>query len=416
MEFVTLEKEEFEKFSKQHKQSCYLQSIEVATLRKKTGWDSVFLGVKEDGKLLAATLLLSKKRHIKKEFYAIRGPLVDFEDKELLTFFINNLKSYVKENDGYFLRIDPYFEAVSRDQNGEETEEFDHRGVKDTLRQLGFIEQDSKEITDTIQAKFMYVIDLEQGFDNILREMDRKTRQAVQKNERMGVVLREGTREDIPLFADIMISTGERRNFKDRGEKFYYDMYDSFHDSKMISFVFAELDTIIARSKIEEERKKIEDARRDREEKRKQGNCNEKKAKAKEQEEESTLMRLNSREEELKTLEEKYGKKIPLGGILYTFYGGECASVFGGCFKEFREYQPFYTIHYEMIKKSCEEGYRRYNFYGINNHLEKEDSLYGIYQTKKAFGGHVIELLGEFILPVDKKVYELSKLWKKIKR
>lgn len=420
MNFVMLSEEEFNSFSRNYKDKCYLQSINIANLRKKQGWDIYYVGVKMEEKIVAASLLLAKKRHIKKEFYAIRGPLVDFKNERLLEFFIDNLKSFIKKNNGYFLRIDPYVESISLDKDGKPTGLFDNSHIKNNLTKLGFKEVIAKEMTDTVQAKFMYVIDLDNSLDNVMKDMDSKTRQMIRKNEKMGIVIRKGTKDDIPLFEDIMEHTSERRHFINRGFNFYNNMYECLSKDNMISFVFAELDINLALKNIDLERKEIDRTKYEREENRKIGKCNEKKAAIKEKEEESTLLRLMKKENELKELEKKHGQKITLGGILYILYENEVASLFGGSYSEFKEYQPFYTIHYEMIKYAISNNYKRYNFYAINNHLDKNDEQYGIYQFKRGFGGHVIELLGEFILPIDKVLYNsttiISELKHKIKR
>ena len=88
----------------------------------------------------------------------------------------------------------------------------------------------------------------------------------------------------------------------------------------------------------------------------------------------------------------------------------------GGAYDEYLKYQSFYTIHYEMIKYACENGYSKYNFYAINNHLDKDDEQYGVYEFKTGFGGHVMELLGEFILPVDIPLYYAIECARKVKR
>lgn len=415
MEFVKLTEKEFTDFSKKYKDKCYLQSSNIAEFRKKQGWKAEYVGVKENKKVLAATLLLSKKRHLKKEFYTLRGPQLDYSNKPLLSFFMTELKKYAKNNDGYFLRIDPYIEMKSLDKDGQETNAFDNTYIIKNLKELGFTEVKSKQMTDTVQAKFMYVIDLEGSLDEVMSEMDSKTRQMIRKNEKQGVVIRVGDENDVELFEDIMNQTSQRRKFNDRGLAFYKNMYDALIKDNMISLVFAELDINLARENLKSEQKEIDLARKDREEKRKLGKCNEKKAKQKEVEEEKTLERISKKEAELAELEEKYGSKITLGGILYILYGDEVASLFGGCYEEFKEYQCFYTIHYEMIKYAIENKYKRYNFYAINNTLDKNDSQYGIYQFKRGFGGHVIEFIGEFILPVDKPLYTSVKVLSSIK-
>ncbi len=411
MEFTTITKEEFQNFEKEYHNNCYLQSVQIADLREKNGWKAHFLGVKKNKKILAATILLSRKRRFKYEFYAMRGPLVDFNNQEVFLFFLNRIKQYVKENQGYLLRIDPYFENVSRDRDGNQTEDFDHSCLKDTLKSLGF-----QEITEnTTQAKFMYIIDLKDSLEEVMKDMDSKTRQMIRKNEKSGIIIREGTEKDIEKFADIMEDTSHRRHFNDRGIEFYQDMYHFLSEGNHISFIFAELDLDLSYQNIKEERLAIEKAKIDRERKRQKGLCNEEKAKRKEEEEKEALLRLDKKEKEFQELEEKYGRKITLGAILYVLYGDEVASVFGGCYETFKEYQPFYTIHYEMIKYAIQHHYKRYNFYAIQNHTDKENEQYGIYQFKRGFGGHVMELLGEFVLPVDKKIYYLTQFVKKIK-
>ena len=420
MQFVQLTEKEFKDFSKKYKNKCYLQSTNIAEFRKKQGWMAEYVGIKENKKVLAATLLLSKKRHLKKEFYTLRGPQLDYNDEKLLNYFVAALKKYVKENDGYFLRIDPYIEALSLDKDGNPTGEFDNTIISSKLKKLGFKEVKAYKMSDTVQAKFMYVIDLTDNLDSVMADMDSKTRQMIRKNEKQGVTIRVGDSNDVELFEDIMNKTSQRRNFNDRGLEFYQNMYNELIKDNMIELVFAELDIQLARKNLNAELKEIESAKEDREEKRKAGKCNEKKAKVKEQEEAIALEKIAKKNRELAELESKYGKKITLGGILYILYGNEVASLFGGCYEEFKEYQCFYTIHYEMIKYAIKNKYSRYNFYAINNTLDKNDSQYGIYQFKRGFGGHVMELLGEFILPVDKPLYNtiklLSHLKEKIKR
>ena len=71
---------------------------EIGNLRKANEWTINYLGLKENGKIVGATLLLSKKRHFNKyEFYALRGPLLDYNDKKLVSTFLSELKKYVKK-------------------------------------------------------------------------------------------------------------------------------------------------------------------------------------------------------------------------------------------------------------------------------------------------------------------------------
>ena len=99
MKLEKLTEKEFLTFVNDHTQSTFLQSISWAELKKENGWSSVLLGFKEKKKVVAATLLLSKNTPVKKKmFYAPRGFLLDYHNKELLENFTLEIKKYVKQN------------------------------------------------------------------------------------------------------------------------------------------------------------------------------------------------------------------------------------------------------------------------------------------------------------------------------
>jgi peptidoglycan pentaglycine glycine transferase (the second and third glycine) len=49
-----------------------------------------------------------------------------------------------------------------------------------------------------------------------MADMESKTRQILRKNEKCGIITREISREELPLFKDIMQHTSDRREFVDR--------------------------------------------------------------------------------------------------------------------------------------------------------------------------------------------------------
>ena len=111
---------------------------------------------------------------------------------------------------------------------------------------------------------------------------------------------------------------------------------------------------------------------------------------------EQEIERLKKQLEKIKDYKEKYGNKKLLGGILFLIYGNEVLSLHGGTLDDVMQFQSAYTIHFAGVKHAVENGYKRYNFYGITGDFRKENPLYGLYLFKKSFGGHVVELIGEF--------------------
>ena len=68
--------------------------------------------------LLAKTVPIIKK----KLFYSPRGVLIDYNDKELLEEFTKEIKKFLKEKNGFLLKIDPYVEYQERDNDGKVVE------------------------------------------------------------------------------------------------------------------------------------------------------------------------------------------------------------------------------------------------------------------------------------------------------
>ena len=141
---------------------------------------------------------------------------------------------------------------------------------------------------------------------------------------------------------------------------------------------------------------------------------NEKKYESTNKQDKESIERLNKQIDKIKDYKKEYGSKKNLGTILFLIYGNEVLSLFGGTDDNLLQFQSAYTVHYAGIKYAIDNGYKRYNFYGITGDFRKENPLYGLYLFKKSFGGHVVELIGEYDLVISKFWYTLYNLAFKI--
>ena len=81
MEFKEITEEEYRNFWENHPLKTFLSATEISELRKKSDWNTYYVGVTEKDELIAATMLLSQKRHFgKNELYSPRGYLLDFNN------------------------------------------------------------------------------------------------------------------------------------------------------------------------------------------------------------------------------------------------------------------------------------------------------------------------------------------------
>ncbi|MBQ3452880.1 peptidoglycan bridge formation glycyltransferase FemA/FemB family protein [Candidatus Saccharibacteria bacterium] len=242
MNFITLEPEDFREFANKSPYKSFYQTPEIAKLREESGWTPYYFGVEHSGKIKAATMLVAKPAFLGKSvYYAPGGPLIDFEDRELVNFFMKNLKSYAHSHNGYVLHIEPYYELVERGRDGEVVEGgFDHKTALKNLRDAGFI-----RLPESDEPKYSFAMELkDQTADQIFADMKRNTRNHIRKAEKMGVTVRELKREELSIFKQITESTSARRNFTDKPLSYYEQMYDLFHGRGEVQFLIAEAKSI----------------------------------------------------------------------------------------------------------------------------------------------------------------------------
>ena len=415
MEFVKLTKDEFKKFASNHDQASFYQTVEWGHLKENNNWEMHLLGLKDKDKIVAAALILSKITPIKKKmFYSPRGFLIDYNNYELLEEFTKKIKEYVKKDNGIFIKIDPYLMYQQRDINGDIVPNGENNfKAFENLKKLGYKHFGFNLMLEALQPRWIYVINTKnKTIDELLKDMDRKTRQIIKTNEKYNIECREIGFDEISKFKDITKHTGDRREFIDRPLSYYENMYNCFHDSGILKIIFAELNadgTIVELRKEKEELEKDYDNRKNMHDNN-IVHTNEKKYEQKQTEIMHNIERLDNKIKEIEQLKEKYGNIIVLSGILFLIYGNEVVALVGGSYKEVMNFQSFYYLNYKMLEYAVLNGYNRYNFYGITGDFSESNPLYGLYSFKKDFGGEVVELIGEFDLIISKPYYYMYKV------
>lgn len=417
MKLKKLTKKEFKTFADKNPEITFHQTEEWANLKKVNNWDAHYIGLEDDNKkIVAGALLLSKTLPIikKKMFYSPRGFLIDYNDKDLLKKFTEEIKKYAKKENAIFIKIDPFVEYQEHDNNGDIVKNgYNNKDAVENLKSLGYKFFGFNLMQDTLQPRWMHVIETKnRTLDDVMKDMESKTRQILRKNEKCGITTREITRDELPIFKDIMKHTSDRREFVDRPLSYYEAMWDALHDSGILKILIAEIDFNKYEKNTLEEKEEIEKNLKDRIYKKEKNilKMNEKKYNSSNKQDEEAIKRLEKQLEKIKELKDEYGDKEILGGILFLIYGNEVLSLHGGSHAKLMQFQSAYTIHFEGVKMAVEGNYNRYNFYGITGDFRKENPLYGLYLFKKSFGGHVVELIGEYDLVVSKFWYTVYNL------
>lgn len=411
MEFIELTKEEFTKFEQQHPYGSFYQTIGWGELKHRNGWNYYLVGLKENDEVKAGALLLEKKLPLGLSFfYSPRGFLVDYQDKALLDSFTKGVKVFAKKHHAIFIKIDPYVQLQQRDINGNIVPDgFQRKDAVENLKEFGYRHNGYTLNMEDLQPRWAFVLDLEgKTTDELLKEMESKTRQLIHKNEKTGIMTREIGMDEVDKFKHIMQHTADRRGFIDRPLSYYQNMLEDLKDGAKVIISEINLKEYIER--LDKEIKESEAIILEKENALQDPNkkINPDKTKKKIEQEKGNVKRLSKKKDEAVKLFEEHGELLTLGGIIFMIHGSEILSLFGGSYEEYKDFLSPYSTYFHMIRYGAENGFKRYNFYGISGDFEnKKNELYGLYDLKRGFGGHVEEYLGEFDLVLNAFMYRM---------
>lgn len=402
MKFGTLTNEEFEVFALNSPQNNFFQSLYMKELLEKENREVYLLGIKnESGKILAATLLTTSGHFFKKKtFEALKGFLIDYNDKKLLTFFIKETIRFVNNHNGFRLIIDPYIPKVQRDIDANVVPGgIDNRPVLDTLKQNGF-----NEVKNSAQVKWTFVLNTDKKSDQLLKEMRPNTRNYINRTlNTYKLVVDELSYEELPIFKKITADTCARRNFPDRSLEYYQNMYKVFKDKLkvLVTKLDCKLYLQTLMNQKQELKTKIETLS--------DGASNKKKKEVMRKD----IINIDKKIAEVESLIQVHGDYLILSGAMFVLYGDEIVYLFSGSYDEYMKYCGQYRLQWEMIKYAADHNYKRYNFYGIKDVFNKEGKDYGVYEFKKGFNGYVEELLGAYEVGTN-FTYKIYKFLKRI--
>lgn len=405
MKLYELTEQEFRDFLDKHPLKTFLQTPEMAQLKEKSGWKKYYVGLKENDKILCATMMLSAGNFFgKKVFYAPRGILIDFEDKTLLKTFITELIKFIKLHNGYVFRMDPYYELIEHDIDGNIKENgFDHTNTLNYLESLGFKKQNHSE-----QMDWLFALDIEgKSIEELKKGFKPNTRNILNKVLKSNITVRELSYEELDIFKKLTEETSTRKNFQDRSLSYYQNMYEIFSPLHQIKVLVAEIHFPEYIKNLEEEKNSIAS---------KIENLSTAKANdGKRKELQVSFSSVTKKLEEAKKIRQEVGDTLVLSGAMFMLYGDEVIYLFSGNYQKYMNFNAQYIIQWEMICYAVEHHYKRYNFYGITGNFNKADKDYGMYEFKKGFGGYVIQLIGELVLPITYH-YQLHQLLSFIRR
>lgn len=387
---IGISAQEHDDFVKHSSQTNLLQSASWAKV--KDNWDNERIGFYKNNQLVASASILIKPLPLSMTMlYIPRGPIMDYQDQELLDFVLTSLKKFAKTKKALFIKFDPSLFLV-QNQSGEERQDNPKTlDLINNLQKAGAIWLGRTELLDeTIQPRFQANIYKENFSEELL---SKSTRQAIRTARNKGIQVQFGGSELLDDFSALMKKTENRKSIHLRGQDYYQKLLDTYPEHSYITLASINLNERleslqVQKSKAEKEASKFT-------EKTKPGKI------------ENNKQEQKRLQEEMDFLAEKMAQgaiTVPLSGTLVLEYGTTSENIYAGMDEEYRRYQPAILTWYETAKHAFERGANWQNMGGVENDLDG-----GLYHFKSKFNPTIEEFVGEFNLPTN-PLYHLSNL------
>lgn len=223
------EKERFNSFVADQPKGHILQSYEWGEVKAGTGWVPLRLVVEERDAIVAAVSLLERKVPLlnKKIFYAPRGPVLDYSNRKLFDYLLDEIRKVAQKRGAFVFKIDPDVPSSEK-------------ALTSYLFEKGFRSQAYQNF-EGIQPRYVFRLDITPSLEELFSNLHSKTRYNVRLAERKGVLINENcTREDLRAFYDILTVTAERDNFLVRSFSYFEIIWDFLVENGLAKLFMAQ--------------------------------------------------------------------------------------------------------------------------------------------------------------------------------
>lgn len=188
-----------------------LQTWTWGVLKSQFGWTADRVAITRDDRIVAGAVVLFRPLPLRLGTlaYIPKGPVIDFDDDELINELLQGLERPLKRNRSILLKIEP-------DRVADPI--FAQR-----LSSIGF-----RPSLQTVQPPRTILIDIARSDDEILATMHQKTRYNIRLAAKKDVIVREAQDSDLPAFNALMQTTGERDGFAVHSAEYYEAVYRLF--------------------------------------------------------------------------------------------------------------------------------------------------------------------------------------------
>ncbi|HEM5997665.1 TPA: peptidoglycan bridge formation glycyltransferase FemA/FemB family protein [Streptococcus suis] len=387
---VGIAADEHDEFIKNSSYTNLLQSSQWAHV--KSDWENERIGFFKDEELVGVASLLIRRLFLPIGFtmiYIPRGPVIDYQDKELVKFVLKTIKEIGKKKRSIFIKFDPFLKVSTQKITGNSEEIPSTLAIKDMMEDMGLVWSGRVQtIWDTTQPTFNAVLKSKDFSEELL---SKRVRQNIRTARNKGIEIRIGREDLLDDFSDLLKKTEERKSIHLRGKEYYQKILDSYPNDAHIVVAYLDLlkrDELLSQAvdKLNKEAASFTLSTRQ----------------SKVDNYQKELHRIQVEKEFIKSKIESGVTYAPLAGTLSIDFGGTSENIYAGMDDSFSQYQAPLLTWFETAKYAFDRGVKWQNLGGVEPLLDG-----GLYHFKSRLNPVIEEYIGEFDLIVSPILYKI---------
>lgn len=389
--------QEHDEFVTTHPLCNLLQSSKWGEV--KENWSRIIVGVKDYDRLVSSSMILVKQLPAGfTMFYIPRGPVMDYENKSLVSFTLDSIRKYARGKHCLFITFDP---AIHRNDYAiKEAHEEHDKKIDDIIQSLSACGAKFKGFTtsidDTIQPRYHANVYACENFESTLSKSAKKGLATVKKKM---IRVEPFGQDGVERFSYVMHCTEERKNIHLRDADYFRRLMKIYGDDAVIYLAQLPLKELYddTKAKLDKNLKDLEECPPNAKKKR------------------FTLEELNAsltrEEKELKENLDRDGDIAVVSGALCVKYGNTAEILYAGMDDRYKRYMAPYASFYNCMTWSFDKGCTWCNMGGIEGDLKG-----GLTKFKANYNPIINEFIGEFDLPVYKSLYAFAQYMMKLRK
>lgn len=413
MRLITLQPEQFDKFTSNNRYRNYYQTSMYGNAMEAIGYHTHYLGIEDGfGKLVGAGLILYQEVFMGQKYaYVPRGFLMDYTNPSFVKEFQESLKKLLGKQGFIYLKMDPYIPCTIRDNKGHIINSSNNAtDIISNIKAAGFQHHGLTKFFESEKARWEAITTFQTTNKELLKRIDKTTRNKINKALQTGIKIIKDEEGNLSTLYEFV------KNKHNRPLNYYQAMYDSFKEKDAIDIYYAKLDTeefVInsknayekAINKNEELNELIQNPPR--------GTTDIRKIINKKMESDKLV---NAYKKDLvfaTDLLKNYPEGLIISGAIVIKYDNAVYLLIEGFNPTYKDKNPNYLLKWKIIEEYNKKGYKYFNLNAITGEFQQKNKYSGLNEMKMGFNAVATEYIGEFDLIINPIMYNLYKGMKK---